>query len=70
MFGEIGNLVIKNVLSVKDDGVARSGNVLKVYPTGHVKTAIVSDVFSVGATKVIDGEEYIDQLITSDVIAR
>ena len=70
MFGEVGNLVIKNVLSVKDKGVARSGNVLKVYPCGHVDTAIVSDVFSVGASKVIDGEEYIDQLIRSDVIAQ
>ena len=47
-----------------------SGNVLKVYPTGHVKTAIISDVFAVGAAKVIDGEERINQLITSDVIAQ
>ena len=70
IFGEIGNLVLKNVLSVKDEGVARSGNVLKVYPTGHIKTAIVSDVLSVGAAKVIDGEEHIDQLITSKVIAQ
>ena len=70
IFGEIGNLILKNVVSVKDGGVARSGNVLKVYPTGHVNTAIVSDVFSVGATKVISGEEHIDQLITSDVIAQ
>jgi hypothetical protein len=70
IFGEIGNLVLKNVVSVKDEDVTRSGNVLKVYPTGHVKTAIVSDVFSVGAVKVIDGEEHIDQLITHDVIAQ
>ncbi len=70
IFGEIGNLVLKNVVSVKDDGVERSGNVLKVYPTGHIKCAIVKDVFSVGAAKVIDGEEQIDQLITSDVIAQ
>jgi len=70
IFGEVGNFVLKNVVSVKDDGVARSGNVLKVYPTGHIKTAIVSDVFSVGATKVIDGEEYVDQLITKDMIAQ
>jgi hypothetical protein len=70
MFGEIENFVLKNVVSLKDDGVARSGNVLKVYPTGHIKTAIVSDVLSVGAAKVIDGEEHIDQLITSKVIAQ
>ena len=70
IFGEIGNLVLRNVVSVKDDGVERSGNVLKVYPTGHIKCAIVKDVFSVGAAKVIDGEEQIDQLITSDVIAQ
>jgi hypothetical protein len=68
IFGEIGNLVLKNVLSIKDSGVARSGNVLKIYPTGHVKNAIVSDVFSVGATKAIDGEENIDQLIKNNVI--
>jgi hypothetical protein len=68
IFGEVGNLVVKNVLSVKDKGVARSGNVLKVYPCGHVDTAIVSDVFSVGAKTVIDGEENIDQLIKSNVI--
>jgi hypothetical protein len=69
-YGEVGNLILKNVVSVKDDGVARSGNVMKVYPTGHIKTAIVSDVFSVGATKVIDGEERIDQLIAKDIIAQ
>ena len=70
IFGEVGNLVLRNVVSIKDDGVERSGNILKVYPTGHVKTAIISDVFAVGAAKVIDGEERIDQLITSDVIAQ
>ncbi|MBQ7336899.1 MAG: hypothetical protein IJW40_00430 [Clostridia bacterium] len=70
IFGEIGNLILRNVVSVKDDGVTRSGNILKVYPTGHVKTAIVSNVFSVGAAKVIDGEERIDQLVTSEVIAQ
>ena len=70
MFGEVGNLVIKNVLSVKDKGVARSGNVLKVYPCGHVDNAIVADVFSLGATKVIEGEEYIDQLIRNNVISQ
>ena len=70
MFGDVGNLVIKNVLSVKDKGVARSGNILKVYPCGHVNTAIVSDVFSVGATKVVEGEENVDQLITNNVISQ
>jgi hypothetical protein len=70
IFGEVGNLVVKNVLSVKDKGVARSGNVLKVYPCGHVDTAIVSDVFSVGAKTVIDGEENIDQLIKNNVISQ
>ena len=70
IFGEVGNLVLKNVVSVKDDGVARSGNVLKVYPTGHVKTAIVSDVLSVGAAKVIDGDEHIEQLIQSNIISQ
>ena len=57
-------------MSVKDKGVARSGNVLKVYPCGHVGNAIVADVFSLGATKVIEGEEYIDQLIRNNVISQ
>ena len=70
VFGDVKNLVLKNVLSVKDKGVTRSGNVLKVYPCGHVNTAIVSDVFSVGAAKVIDGEENVDQLIQSNVISQ
>ena len=70
VFGEVENLVLKNVLSVKDKGVTRSGNILKVYPCGHVDTAIVSDVFSVGATKVIDGEEHIDQLIKNNIISQ
>jgi len=70
VFGDVKNLVLKNVLSVKDKGVNRSGNVLKVYPCGHVDTAIVSDVFSVGAAKVVDGEENIDQLIQSNVISQ
>jgi hypothetical protein len=70
LFGEVGNLIVKNVLSVKDDGVPRSGNLLKIYPTGNVKTAVVCDVFSVGADKLIDGEERIGQLITSNVIAK
>ena len=70
VFGEVENLVLKNVLSVKDKGVARSGNVLKVYPCGHVENAIVSDVFSVGATKVIDGEENVNQLIKNNVISQ
>ena len=63
-------LVIKNVLSVKNKGIARSGNVLKVYPCGHVDTAIVSDVLSVGAKQVIEGEEHINQLITNNVISQ
>ena len=70
VFGEVENLVLKNVLSVKDKGVTRSGNILKVYPCGHVDTAIVSDVFSVCATKVIDGEEHIDQLIKNNIISQ
>ena len=70
MFGEVGNLVIKNVLSVKDQSVARSGNILKVYPCGHVDTAILSDVFSVGASKVVEGEEHIDQIIRNNVISQ
>ncbi|MBR5798382.1 MAG: hypothetical protein IKY29_05470 [Clostridia bacterium] len=70
IFGEVSNLVVKNVLSVKDKGVSRSGNVLKVYPCGHVDNAIVSDVFSVGATKVIDGEENVNQLIKNNVISQ
>ncbi len=70
VFGEVENLVLKNVLSVKDKGVSRSGNVLKVYPCGHVDNAIVSDVFSVGATKVIDGEENVNQLIKNNVISQ
>ena len=70
VFGEVENLVLKNVLSVKDKGVSRSGNVLKIYPCGHVDTAIVSNVFSVGATKVIDGEENVNQLIRNNVISQ
>jgi hypothetical protein len=70
VFGEVENLVLKNVLSVKDKGVARSGNILKVYPCGHVDNAIVGDVFSVGATKVIDGEENVNQLIKNNVISQ
>ena len=70
MFGEVGNLVLKDVLSVKDRDVTRSGNILKIYPCGHVNTAIVSNVFSVGATAVIEGTEHIDQLIQSNVTAQ
>jgi hypothetical protein len=70
MFGEIENFVLKNVVSLKDDGVARSGNVLKVYPTAHIKNAVISDVYAVGATKVISGEEHIDRLHQSNVFAQ
>jgi len=70
VFGDVKNLVLKNVLSVKDKGVNRSGNVLKVYPCGHVENAIVDSVFSVGAKAVIEGAEHIDQLIQSNVIAQ
>jgi hypothetical protein len=68
IYGEVGNLILKNVLSVKDADTDRSGNVLKVYPTGHIGCAIVKDVFSIGAEKVIDGEERIDRLVKSDII--
>ena len=57
-------------MSVKDRDVTRSGNILKIYPCGHVNTAIVSNVFSVGATAVIEGTEHIDQLIQSNVTAQ
>ena len=70
MFGEIENFVLKNVVSLKDDDVARSGNVLKVYPTAHIKNAVISDVYAVGATKVISGEEHIDRLHQSNVFAQ
>ena len=68
IYGEVGNLILKNVLSVKDADTDRSGNVLKVYPTGHIGCAIVKDIFSIGAEKVIDGEERIDRLVKSDII--
>lgn len=70
VYGPIGNLLLQHVVSVKDEGVSRSGNVLKIYPTGHVHTAVVRDVLSLGAAKVIDGEEYVRQLITSDIVAQ
>jgi len=69
IFGEVGNLILRHVLTVKDAGVARSGHLLSIKPCGHVGRLVASDVLCVGEETVIDGEAYVDELHTNGVIA-
>ena len=70
VYGPIGNMVVKNVLSVKDDSVPRSGNIVRVHKTGSVNHLLVSDVFSVGNSAVVAGKENAKNLSENNVIAK
>ena len=70
VFGQVDNMVVRNVLSVKDNQTPRSGNVLKVEKTGHINNLILSDIFSIGNDKVLEGEERVDEVIISNMIGK
>lgn len=70
VYGHIGNMIVKNVLSVKDEGVSRSGDIIKIEKPGSVDTLIVNNVFSVGNNNVISGKEAVSELLQSEIIEK
>ncbi len=70
VYGEIGNLVLKNVFSAKDAGVPRSGKLLAIHPTGSVDLLIVKDVVTVGSTRAVTGKERVGTLIEDGITER
>lgn len=69
VYGEIENLVLKNVLSLKDSGVKRSGHILSVEETGHIGTLIYTDTLTSGEDGDISGEDRVDRVIKNNNIA-
>lgn len=70
VYGEIGNMIVKNVISVKDPGTAQSGNIINIHKTGHVSTLVVSDILSVGNEETVAGKCRVDELIQARVIEK
>jgi hypothetical protein len=67
VFGKVGNMIVKNVLCVKDAGVARSGELVSIKPCGHVGNLVLDSVLSIGMDTLLSGEKRADHLIKSNV---
>lgn len=70
VFGQVDNMIVRNVVSVKDADTPRSGKVIRVANTGHIDNLIAHSVFSVGNEKVLDGEERVEEYFYADVIEK
>ena len=70
VFGQVDNMIVRNVVSVKDVDTPRSGKVIRVANTGHIDNLIAHSVFSVGNEKVLDGEERVEEYFYADVIEK
>lgn len=70
VYGEIENMIVRNVLSVKDSGTKRSGNIVKVSKSGHVCNLVMSNVLSIGNEDIVTGKSFIDETIQIDVFAK
>ena len=57
VYGEVGNMIVKSVLAVKDDGVETSGTLIKLQDCSNVDNLILTDSVVRGMEKVVDGEK-------------
>ena len=67
VFGEVGNMIVKNVLCVKDAGVPRSGELVSIKPRGHVGNLVLEGITALGLDALVTGEQRADDVIKSNV---
>jgi hypothetical protein len=67
VFGEVGNMIVKNVLCVKDAGIPRSGELVSVKPRGHIGNLVLEGITALGLDAVLSGEGKVDNVIKSNV---
>jgi hypothetical protein len=67
VFGEVGNMIVKNVLCVKDTNVARSGELVSIKPSGHVGNLVLDSVLSIGLDALLTGENNADDVIRHNI---
>lgn len=67
VFGEVGNMIVKNVLCVKDADVARSGELVSIKPSGHVGNLVLDSVLSIGMGTLVTGENNADDVIMHNI---
>ncbi len=67
VFGPVGNMIVRNVTTIKDAGVARSGKLISVKPYAHVENVVLDSTLSIGMETLIDGEEHIDRIVRNNI---
>lgn len=70
VFGEVGNLILKNALCVKDAGVERSGSMLNIKPSGHIGNLVLDSVLTVGLENAVVGEQQADAVIKNNFVEK
>ncbi|MBR0443315.1 MAG: hypothetical protein IIX15_03155 [Clostridia bacterium] len=70
VFGEVGNMIVKNALCVKDAGNERSGNMLNIKPSGHIGNLVLDGILSVGLGQAVVGEERADAVIKNNFVEK
>lgn len=68
VYGEVENLIVRNVVSLKDEDAPRSGCLIEVKKTGHVGRLLLKDVLSVGNAALVTGAERIGRRHGSDIV--
>ena len=67
VFGEVGNMIVKNVLCVKDAGVPRSGELISIKSRGHIGNLVLDSVLSIGMGALVTGENNADDVIMHNI---
>ncbi len=67
LFDNIENLIIKNIVVLKNDNEKPSGYLLNLHKKGSASKVIMSDVYTVGLKGLINSDEKIIKLISYNV---
>ncbi len=70
VYGPVGNMVISNVLSVKEEGAPRSGNLVKLEPCGEVDALVMRNITANQLLDTVCGKARVKTLVQSELLIR
>jgi hypothetical protein len=67
IFDKIENLILKNVILIRDGGENASGYLISMKEHGYISSAILSYIQTRGLNEIIFGTDKIESLITDNI---
>lgn len=69
VFADIDRLMLNGVTVIREGQDKPNGHLLSFAPKGRIKQLIMRDILTNGFDKLIDGEERIDRILSSNVVS-